>query len=600
MSTLLSPSKESSSGDHEGLALKETRIIPIRRSGRRKLFVITGIAGAVVVVLALALGLGLGLGLKKTSNTSYVTTNSSFILDPSFVVTNTTTTRYYEFVISEATGSPDGFERPMLVVNNQFPGPLVEVNSGDELVVNVFNQLPNGTTIHWHGQLQNGTNYMDGTNGITQCPIPPGMNFTYRFTINPSQYGTFWYHAHASTQYTDGIYGPLVIHSPSEPIFGQYDRDVLVILSDWYDVMSSGLLTQYLSSAGIDGSNYGGVNPGAEPPPDSGLINGKMNSSSFDLEPNLSYRLRLINMGTLTEFMFSVDSHVLSVVEADGISIEPVNVHRVPIHVAQRYSVILTTNQTAGSYNVRGEMQSSCYKLSNPNLNTMVLATMTYGASPTTPNTQDWSDAIPALCLDLNSTMIVPQIAMDPPNSTDVVQIFMSFQQTTQSGGTQTLAFMNSTSWLADTTNPTLLQMSKAGIQTTFDSNQLVVVNDNITVFDLILNNYDDASHPFHLHGHVFWILGEGDGSYISGVSQLNTTNPPRRDTLTLPGFGWVAIRFITDNPGLWAFHCHIGWHMAAGLLMQFADLPSQIQQLQIPSYLSDQCAQQSGGVVAN
>lgn len=149
-----------------------------------------------MVVLALALGLGLGLGLKKTSNTSYVTTNSSFLLDQNFVVTNITTTRYYEFVISEATGSPDGFERTMLVVNStlrysihdddptdfgisdQFPGPLVEVNSGDELVVNVFNQLPNGTTIHWHGQLQNGTNYMDGTNGITQCPIPPGMNFS--------------------------------------------------------------------------------------------------------------------------------------------------------------------------------------------------------------------------------------------------------------------------------------------------------------------------------------------------------------------------------------------------------------------------------------
>jgi FtsP/CotA-like multicopper oxidase with cupredoxin domain len=149
-----------------------------------------------VVVLALALGLGLGLGLKKSSSLSYVTTNSSFLLDPSFVVTSTPTTRYYEFVISEAVGSPDGVQRTMLVVNStprysihnddptdigildQFPGPLIEVNSGDELVVNVYNQLPNGTTIHWHGQLQNGTNYMDGTNGITQCPIPPGMNFS--------------------------------------------------------------------------------------------------------------------------------------------------------------------------------------------------------------------------------------------------------------------------------------------------------------------------------------------------------------------------------------------------------------------------------------
>jgi hypothetical protein len=93
--------------------------------------------------------------------------------------------------------------------------------------------------------------------------------------------------------------------------------------------------------------------------------------------------------------------------------------------------------------------------------------------------------------------MDVPQIAINPPNSAQTVQVSMSFQQTTQSGGTQTLAFMNNTSWEADSTHPILLQMSKAKIQTAFDSNQLVVVNDSITVVDLIVNNYDDSSHPY-------------------------------------------------------------------------------------------------------
>ncbi|KAF9234957.1 multi-copper oxidase laccase-like protein [Melanogaster broomeanus] len=535
----------------------------------RKLYIFGGVVAG-IVVLALGLGLGLGLGLKKQSGSNYVTTNSSFLLDPSFEVSNTTTTRYYEWVVEEVNGSPDGFERPMLVVNRQFPGPLVEVNSGDELVVNVFNKMSNGTTIHWHGQLQNGTNFMDGTNGITQCPIPPGMNFTYRFTINPNQYGTFWWHAHASTQYTDGIYGPIVIHSPNEPIYGTYDRDAVVILSDWYHDMSAGLLTQYLSAAGIDGSNYGGFNPGAEPPPDSGLINGQMTGSSMVLEPNLRYRLRLINMGTLTQFVFSVDEHVLSVVEADGTSLQPVDVHRVPLHVAQRYS----------------RCRKCAIKLSNPNLNTMVLGTLTYGATPTTPNTVDWSDALPQDCLDLNSTMIVPAIAMNPPNSTQSVQVTMSFQQTVESGGTQ-----------AESTNPTILQFYNGGVQTNFDSSQLVVVNDQIAVIDLVMTNYDDSSHPFHLHGHVFYILGEGTGTYRTGISPLTLVNPPRRDTLTIPGYGWIAIRFVTDNPGLWAFHCHIGWHMAAGLLMQFASLPSQVQQFQIPAYVAQQCTMQSGGI---
>lgn len=268
-------------------------------------------------------------------------------------------------------------------------------------------------------------------------------------------------------------------------------------IADWYHEMSSGLLTQYLSSAGIDGSNYGGFNPGAEPPPDNGLINGKTTGSTFDFEPNLRYRLRLINMATLTDFMFSVDEHVLSVVEADGTSLEPVDVHRVPISVAQRYSVILNTNQTAGSYNVRAEMQDVCYKLSNPNLNTMVLATLTYGAEPTTPTSSDWSDAFPQICLDLNSTMIVPAIPMNPPNSTQSVSVTMSFQQTFQSGGTQVLAYMNNTSWQAQSTDPTILQFYQGGAQTNFDnSTQLVVVNDEISVIDLVVDNYDDSSHP--------------------------------------------------------------------------------------------------------
>jgi FtsP/CotA-like multicopper oxidase with cupredoxin domain len=93
-----------------------------------------------------------------------------------------------------------GILRPMLVINGQFPGPLIEVNRGDRVLVNVTNNLSNASTIHWHGLYQNGTNWMDGTSGITQCPIPPGRSFLYNFTVE-NQYGTFWYHSHTSTQY---------------------------------------------------------------------------------------------------------------------------------------------------------------------------------------------------------------------------------------------------------------------------------------------------------------------------------------------------------------------------------------------------------------
>lgn len=85
---------------------------------RRKFYIVGGVVAGVIIAVALALGLGLGLGLKKDS-TNYVTTNSSFLLDPTFSITSTPTTRYYEWVVEEMTGSPDGFERTMLVVNGE-------------------------------------------------------------------------------------------------------------------------------------------------------------------------------------------------------------------------------------------------------------------------------------------------------------------------------------------------------------------------------------------------------------------------------------------------------------------------------------------------
>jgi FtsP/CotA-like multicopper oxidase with cupredoxin domain len=99
----------------------------------------------------------------------------------------------YNWEITETTGAPDGYERSMMLINGQFPGPLVEANWGDTVVVNVKNSLTtNGTSIHWHGIRQLGTNEMDGAVGVTQCPIAPGDSFTY--TWKATQYGTSWYH----------------------------------------------------------------------------------------------------------------------------------------------------------------------------------------------------------------------------------------------------------------------------------------------------------------------------------------------------------------------------------------------------------------------
>lgn len=101
----------------------------------------------------------------------------------------------------------------MILINNQYPGPLVEANWGDTIQVTVENNIedvPEGVSIHWHGQPQRVSPWFDGVPSVSQCPIAPGSTFTYSFTAEA--YGTSWYHSHVSAQYIDGLFGPLVVY----------------------------------------------------------------------------------------------------------------------------------------------------------------------------------------------------------------------------------------------------------------------------------------------------------------------------------------------------------------------------------------------------
>lgn len=120
-----------------------------------------------------------------------------------------------------------------MIVNNEFPGPLIEANWGDWIEVNVVNDITGpeeGTVMHWHGMNQLGTPWADGVATISHCPIVYGDKFTYRFRAN--QPGTSWWHSHLSSQYASGLQGPMVIHGPTS---APYDVDLgPIVLQDWY------------------------------------------------------------------------------------------------------------------------------------------------------------------------------------------------------------------------------------------------------------------------------------------------------------------------------------------------------------------------------
>ncbi|CZR51745.1 related to laccase precursor [Phialocephala subalpina] len=566
------------------------------------------LSGLILVIVALALGLGLGLGLKHhhssssstepsasatpSSTPSGISENipswrrdpSEYNLDMDWDINAAPTTRIFNITVSEIQAAPDGVVRTMLVMNGQFPGPLIRVNEGDRVLVNVTNELKNGTSMHWHGLYQNGTNWMDGTSGITQCPIPPGTSFLYNFTVT-NQFGTYWYHSHVSSQYTDGLVGPFVVHSPSEAaVRSNYDYDQVILLQDWYHDLSSDLMPAYLASG----------NENAEPLPDNGLIQGTnyFNCSSYDpdsgytcqdnstrailpIHPQKRHRLRLINTGAFGEFSVSIDNHTLSVIEADSTLIAPATVHRLPIHIAQRYSIIVNFNQSSSTnYWFRAQMNEHCFSDDNPVLDPDVLALISYSNTTAEPtNSVDWSDVLDVVCKDLNTTLLVPLVPASPPKQGLTYQLDVSFQI-----GAYALdkAYINSTTWTPSTV-PTLnqaitalsssntslsSQFSTSGLDTTLFSpsgSQFVLSVPSISVVDILLNNLDEGAHPFHLHGHQFWELASGPGDFDYGnYGSLNTTNPMRRDTMTVNAYGWSLIRFVADNPGLWALHCHI------------------------------------------
>lgn len=145
---------------------------------------------------------------------------------------STADTLTFNWDIGWITAAPDGYARPVIGVNGRWPWPVLECNVGDTLVVNVSNHLGNETTsIHFHGEYQNGTNDMDGVAMVNQCPIPSGASYTYQFTANPS--GTRWYHSHDNAQYPDGLRAPMIVHDTEWETSLGFDQEFIFSVSDW-------------------------------------------------------------------------------------------------------------------------------------------------------------------------------------------------------------------------------------------------------------------------------------------------------------------------------------------------------------------------------
>lgn len=174
-----------------------------------------------------------------------------------FATTVSADTRTYDFTVSWVRGNPDGLhERRVMGINGQWPIPTIYATVGDEVVVNLQNELGDRPcSLHFHGLYMNGTSHMDGVAQTSQCPIPAGSNFTYAFNV--TQPGTYWYHSHVDGQYPDGLRGALIVHDPENPYADQFDEELVLTLSDWYHDEMPGLISSFLSVTNPTGAEPG-------------------------------------------------------------------------------------------------------------------------------------------------------------------------------------------------------------------------------------------------------------------------------------------------------------------------------------------------------
>ncbi|XP_013389794.1 laccase isoform X2 [Lingula anatina] len=502
----------------------------------------------------------------------------------------------------------DGHMRAVVAVNRQIPGPMIEVCEGDTLVVNVKNELEDGesTVIHWHGIHQMGTPYMDGVSMITQCPIPQFTTFRYTFKASPA--GTHFYHSHVGSQIADGLYGALIVRKPpeDEPHRTLYDEDLsshVVQLADWFPEPSNARFIQFVHK---------------EPDfflPVSLLLNGRSDNYEVKLSsnPNITakpplevfhvtqgnrYRFRFTNAGHMKcQFKVSVDAHNLTVIAADGVDVKPLEVDAFGIKPGERFDVVLHANQSVGNYWLKAAGLVDCGFLAH-----VALGVIRYdGAADEYPTEDRKANRLGKY---LNPTLSEPwnpiathgpdfDILMDElenfknENFTDEnvdakyylepFFIFYSYlPRDPENHDIDSAWFCNHST--VNTTNCGD-DLCKCTHMVEFKLNQVV---------EMVLINEGKpipVEHALHLHGAYFRVLGVGKLESSTSVEEIKTLHeegnlryklisPSYRDTVIVPDNGYAIIRFRTDNPGVWLFHCHFNVHLNLGqaMLLKFGD----------------------------
>ena len=396
--------------------------------------------------------------------------------------------------------------------NGRAPGPTLRAKRGDRVSQHLINQLPQETTIHWHGiRIENG---MDGVPGISQKPVKPGGEFHYDFAANDA--GTYWYHPHVRSweQVARGLHGPLIIEEDTPP---EVDREEVLVLDDWRldtDAQideSFGLMHDW-SHAGRIG-NFVTVNGDA--------------AHKLTAGRHQRVRLRLINTANARVFTLGLEGMEGWVVALDGQPLsQPEPMDRIRLAPAQRADLIVdVTDDTTGEAFLISFERDGDYALTTFDVETAVRPQRLSIPEPLQPND------VPTLgSISETASLVMAGGAMGGMRSAIVGGVETDIRDLVRKG--RAWAFNG----VAEPPADPLLQV-RVG-QTARIS----------------MKNDTRWPHAMHLHGHHF--------HQLDGDAQVG----PLRDTLLVDPGEKADIAFVADNPGAWLLHCHMLEHSAAGM----------------------------------
>jgi len=327
--------------------------------------------------------------------------------------------------------------------------------------------------------------------------------------------------------------------------------------------------------------------------------------------------LRLINTSTASQFKFSIDNHILTVVSADFVPIQPYTVKYLNIGIGQRYSVIVEAIPSTDALNpddsvnmdywIRTIPTDGCNNIQFPVKQTGIIRYFT-NSTYTLPVSNFWvtqagQTTEPDDCDDEDIKSLVPVVpkSLTPGDyannyTSDTYEVGL-VPPTAQSHGNYTRWDIAMLPMWLEWGNPTILNLGQnvntsnpelAIIPEDYQDKWVVlVITGNLT----IPSGHNSgklsipARHPIHLHGHDFVLLAQNDTEWdttnwtaADAFNNMNYNNPPRRDVALLPQGGYIVIAFKTDNPGTWLVHCHIAWHASSGLAMQIMEDQENIE----------------------